>query len=168
MMWAELRVFLVMLQGLVFAKQPTSWSLAKACVEGMVGALVLSDIDPSCFLDRANLALRYLRRCWLEQDLQVSTNIYSGPRGEEVTYLISVMTHRDDTAAQLLREQEDRLYEIGFLREDLRANGDDSASWVRLTHLEQVYSRVRQESSDIALLHLLGLSPVADAFQGVM
>src|SRR5262249_6830498 len=144
------------------------WSLAKACVEGMVGALVSSDVDPTCFLDRANLALRYLRRCWLEQDLQVLANICSGPHGEVVTYLISMMNHRDDTTAQLLREQEDRLYEIGFLREDLRANGDDSASWVRLTHLEQVYSRVHQESSDMALLHLLGLPPMEDAFRGVL
>src|SRR5262249_54358530 len=110
----------------------------------------------------------YLRRCWLEQDFQVSESVCSGPHGEEVTYLLSVMTRRDDTAAQLLREQEDRLYEIGFLREDLQANGDDPASWVRLTHLEQVYSRVRQESAEMALLHLLGLPLVADAFRGVL
>src|SRR5262249_51130844 len=103
-----------------------------------------------------------------ERDLQASANTCSGPYSEEVAYLLSVMTRRDETATQLLREQEDRLHEIGFLREDLQSNGDDPASWVRLAHLERVYSCVRQESTDMALLHLLGLPPVADAFRGVL
>src|SRR5262249_53108279 len=78
-----------MLQVLAFAEPPIFWLLAKACAEGMVGALIAFDVDPFYFLDRANLAPRYLRRCGLARDFEVSADVCSGPHGEEVAYLLS-------------------------------------------------------------------------------
>src|SRR5262249_27332477 len=87
---SELRTFMGLLNGMLMGEPAASWVVVRTFVTATTSALLASGVDPSHFLERANLVSKFLRRYSLQVNLIVAEDILLGPQGDDVGYLISL------------------------------------------------------------------------------